>query len=205
VKPIGILYATREGHSKRIASYLANALYTRGFGIEVRNVRYDYSAINPANYAGVILAASVHKGEHEPEMVRFVKGHLRQLQCVPAAFLSVTLSQAGVELPCNSAEQRARCAADVQRVLNKFNAQTGWHPKYVVPVAGALLYSKYNVLVRFIMKRIAGKSGGSTDTSCDHPYTNWAALDRFADDFAKELSRVDAERDAAIPSHLSCR
>jgi menaquinone-dependent protoporphyrinogen oxidase len=155
MKPIGILYATREGHTERIAGHLADSLSTRGLAIEVRNVRYDASAIKLGNYAAVILAASVHFGRHEAEMVRFVKDHLRELQCAPAAFLSVTLSQAGVALAGATPEQRALSAAGVQQVLDKFYADTGWRPKHVMPVAGALLYSKYNFLVRFIMKRIA--------------------------------------------------
>ena len=66
-------------------------------------------------------------------------------------------------------------------------ADAGWHPERVVPVAGALRYSQYNFLVRFVMKRIARKSGGSTDTTRDHDYTDWAALDRFVSEFADEV------------------
>jgi menaquinone-dependent protoporphyrinogen oxidase len=68
MKPLGILYATREGHTERIAGHLASFLSTRGLAIEVRNVRYDASAIQLDNFAAVILAASVHFGKHEPEM-----------------------------------------------------------------------------------------------------------------------------------------
>jgi len=44
-----------------------------------------------------------------------------------------------------------------------------------------------------VMKWIAGKAGGSTDTSRDHEYTDWDALGRFAAEFAADcglLSRV---------------
>jgi menaquinone-dependent protoporphyrinogen oxidase len=37
------------------------------------------------------------------------------------------------------------------------------------------------------MKRIAKKSGGDTDTSRDYEYTDWAALDRFLEQFAAEI------------------
>lgn len=200
MKPIGILYATREGHTERIAGHLAGSLSTRGLAIEVRNVRYDASAIQLDNYAAVILAASVHFGKHEPEMVRFVKDHLRELRCAPAAFLSVTLSQAGVTLPGTTPAQRALSAAGVQQVLDEFFADTGWRPEHVLPVAGGLLYSKYNFLVRFIMKRIARKSGGSTDTSRDHEYTDWAELDRFVANFARELSPARSANRRAVGS-----
>jgi menaquinone-dependent protoporphyrinogen oxidase len=35
------------------------------------------------------------------------------------------------------------------------------------------------------MKRIARASGGSTDTSRDHEYTDWEALDRLVDELLK--------------------
>jgi len=57
----------------------------------------------------------------------------------------------------------------------------------VKPIAGALQYSKYSIIVRFIMKRIARQAGAATDTSKDYEYTDWAALTRFIDEFAGEL------------------
>jgi menaquinone-dependent protoporphyrinogen oxidase len=62
----------------------------------------------------------------------------------------------------------------------------------VKPVAGALLYTHYNFLVRLIMKNIARKAGASTDTSRDYDYTNWPALDKFVDDFAAQVRRGSA-------------
>jgi len=194
MKPIGILYATREGQTKRIADYLGSILDARGYEIESRNVRHSASAIRPDQYGAVILAASVHIGKHEPEMVRFVKEHLLELNCMPAAFVSVSLSQAGVELPHATPEQRAESAAGVREVLDRFYRDTGWRPEIVKPVAGALLYTKYNFLVRFIMKWIARKAGGSTDTSRDHEYTDWAALDQFVEMFVKRLRAAELRR-----------
>jgi len=60
--------------------------------------------------------------------------------------------------------------------------KTGWHPARVELVAGALPYSKYNFLIRYVMRRIAAKEGGDTDTSHDYEYTDWEAVDRFARD-----------------------
>ncbi len=62
------------------------------------------------------------------------------------------------------------------------------------PVAGALLYTKYNFLVRFVMRRIAKKGGPETDTSRDYEYTNWAALDKFVDEFCAEIFATPPEK-----------
>jgi menaquinone-dependent protoporphyrinogen oxidase len=107
---------------------------------------------------------------------------------MPNAFISVTLSEAGVERIEATTEERARFIADVQKVLEAFFEQTGWRPQRVKPVAGALLYTKYNFLIRFIVKQIARKAGGDTDTSRDYEYTDWPALDRFADEITREMA-----------------
>jgi menaquinone-dependent protoporphyrinogen oxidase len=187
-KPVGVFYATREGQTQRIAEHVAAGLRSHGLNAEVKNVREISQPLDLDKFAASVLAASVHAGSHEPEMVRFVKDNLVQLERLPAAFLSVTLSEAGVERPNATAAERARFAADVQKMIDQFFSETGWRPKRVKPVAGALLYTKYSMLVRFVMKQIAKKAGGSTDTSKDHEYTDWAALDAFVVELAEEFS-----------------
>jgi menaquinone-dependent protoporphyrinogen oxidase len=89
-------------------------------------------------------------------------------------------------------EERARFSADVEKMLKHFYEETGWHPKRVKPVAGALLYKKYSMLIRFVMRRIARRAEAETDTSRDYEYTDWAALDRFVNEFADEISTFSA-------------
>ncbi|HSR05522.1 MAG TPA: flavodoxin domain-containing protein [Bryobacteraceae bacterium] len=194
MKTIGVLFATREGHTRRIAEHVAADLRVRGLYPEVENLRERAAAINLRDYSGVILAASVHAGEHEAEMVKFVKAHRGALEAIPAAFLSVTLSEAGAERSDATPLEHAQFVAEVEQMIDKFFEETGWHPQRVKPVAGALLYTRYNVLLRFLMKRIARKSGGSTDTSRDHIYTDWQALDQFVDEFALEISAAGAKK-----------
>ena len=189
MKPIGILYATRTGHTRRIAEHIANNLRGRGFDVQLKNLD---TSIRLIDYSAAVLAASVHCGAHEREMVQFVKDHARELDNLPTAFISVTLTEAGVERPESTPDERQRFSSEVRRVLDKFFEETGWHPARVKPVAGALLYTKYNVLLRFVMKQIAKSAHADTDTSQDHVYTNWEALDRFVEEFAAELAPATA-------------
>jgi menaquinone-dependent protoporphyrinogen oxidase len=185
VKSVAILYATREGQTRRIAEHVAATLRTRGFTVEVLEVGRDVSAdFDLTRYAGAIVAASVHIGKHEREMVEFVKSHRAALERVPSAFLSVSLSEAGAEDASATAERRERAAASVKTVVDGFLRQTGWSPTHVHPVAGALLYRQYGTIVRLVMRFIAKQAGATTDTSRDHEYTDWEALDRFADELA---------------------
>jgi menaquinone-dependent protoporphyrinogen oxidase len=189
-KRIGVFYATREGQTQRIAEHVAADFRRHGFEVEIGNVR-EKAAITLDHFSAALIAASVHAGKHESEMVKFVKQHRAELEGLPAAFLSVTLSEAGAERTSATPEERAQASADVQKVIDEFFKQTGWHPKRVKPVAGALLYTKYNPLIRFVMKRIVKKAGGDTDTSRDYEYTDWVALDRFVEEFVGEIQALD--------------
>ena len=179
MKRIGLAYATREGQTRKIVHQVANTLFAQGFDVEIWDAKSQAPARSIHAYDALILAASVHGGSHEPEMVKFVKQNLAALQTIPAALLSVSLSQAGAELQGTTPEEHARFSASVQEVLHRFFQQTSWRPKHVKAVAGALLYSRYNFLVRFVMKQISKRAGGSTDTTRDHEYTNWLELNRF--------------------------
>ena len=189
MKSIGVIYATREGHTAKIAQHVAAGLHSRGFVAVLSNLSDEREWMDFGSYDAVVIAASVHAGKHEPELIEFVKKHRVRLQAMQAAFLSVTLSEAGAERQDATPEEHARFQADVQTMIDSFIKETGWHPERVKPVAGALLYTKYNFLLRFIMKRISRKAGGDTDTSRDFDYTDWVDLDRFIDEFAERISQ----------------
>ena len=179
-----ILFATREGQTRRIAERIAADLRAEGAIVDV----VDLSAASDlalSDYDSVCVASSVHLGRHERAVVEFVKRHRTELERLSAAFVSVSLSEAGVEDATRSEGARKQSAADVQRMIDDFVKETGWHPARVCPVAGALAYTRYNVLLRFVMKRIARKAGGPTDTRRDHELTDWTAVDRFAATLAR--------------------
>ncbi len=188
---IAIVYATREGQTRRIAEYLAGAFQARDVAVDLFNAK-ETPDPDLAVYDALLVAGSVHISRHEPELVKFVKHHRAELERVPSAFLSVSMAQAGIESVDRNAEQREAAKREVNEVLDRFVHDTAWRPRWVQPVAGALLYTKYNFLVRFIMKMISKKAGGSTDTAHDHEYTNWAGLERFAANLVGELAPHDA-------------
>lgn len=179
-----VFYATREGHTRRVAGRIADDLRRHGIETDVMNVR-EITGVNWDLYSAACVAASVHIGTHEPEMVAFVRRHQAQLARLGAAFVSVTLSEAGAEDRRRSDADRRRCADDVKRMIDLFVRKTGWQPSRTLPVAGALAYTKYNMFVRMLMKRIARKEGAPTDTSKDHELTDWPAIDRFVDELVE--------------------
>jgi menaquinone-dependent protoporphyrinogen oxidase len=191
MKPILVIYATREGHTRRIAEHVGALLDARQCTFELVDAAHLPQGFSLTNYGAAIVGASLHTGKHEPEMVNFVKRYLNELHSIPALFLSVSLSERTVEDPQAPAEKRAQAQADVARTIDSFLKETGWRPSHVAAVAGALLYSKYNFVVRFIMKRIAKKAGGPVDTSRDYEFTDWLKLDGLIAEFVESAPAAE--------------
>jgi menaquinone-dependent protoporphyrinogen oxidase len=195
-KRVGVFFATREGHTEQVAERIAANLRNLGFDVDLLNVQRPLP-FSLRNYSAAALAASVHQGNHEKDMVQFVKDHRSDLERMTTAFLSVTLSEAGAERSDATPAEHAQFVLDVGKMLERFFEETSWHPTYVEPVAGALLYTRYNFVLRLIMQRIARKAGAAaTDTSRDYDYTDWAGLDKFVAEFAQEIRNPSGQPDA---------
>jgi menaquinone-dependent protoporphyrinogen oxidase len=168
-----VLYGTTDGHTAKIARAIGATLQSTGAEVDV--IDAAVRTPRPEDYAAIVVAASVHAGGYRNAVRRWVRTHAHELEGKPTAFVSVCLAVLQREL-----EVRQEVAATVDRFLTT----TGWHPTVTKSVAGALLYTRYNWIIRAIMKRIAGKAGGDTDTSRDYEYTDWADLRTFAEQFA---------------------
>ena len=186
-KRVLVAYATREGQTRKIAERVAATLRARAVDVDVVDVRAPPPSLDLACYAHVVLAASLHIGKHEREMVDFVRTHRAALDAASTSLLSVSMSEAGAEDPSRTLEQRKQAMANVKQTIDRFLEETGLHPGRVMPVAGALKYLEYGWLVRFVMKRISDAEGGPTDTSRDYEMTDWVSLERFAEEVAASV------------------
>jgi menaquinone-dependent protoporphyrinogen oxidase len=185
---LAIFYATREGHTHKVADHLKALVEARGHAAEVIDVAGIQGRFDLAPFDGAIVAGSVHAGLHEPELRRFAARHAGVLETINAGFISVSLSEVTVEDRSRPSEARAEAAEAVRGMMEAFYAETGWRPRHAEAVAGALPYTKYGMLKRFVMKRIVRRAGGPTDTSRDYEFTDWAELDRFADEILDEVA-----------------
>jgi len=184
-----VLYATREGQTRRIAERIAAALRDAGHAVDlfdvVRGVPADFRV---ERYAAAVVAASIHVGKHPREMLAFVREHRAELARIPTLFLSVSLSAAGAADATATAKRRESAAANRDAMIERFLRESGFRPTIVHPVAGALLYRQYGLLVRAMMRFISSIVGASTDTSRDHEYTDWQAVDGYAKEFAARVA-----------------
>ena len=173
-----IAYGTSDGHTARIAEYIAQVI--RNQGHEAYPVDIERSgAPEPDTYDAVIVGASVHMGKHQNRVRDFVRKNRDTLERLPSAFLSVSLA---------AHEDTDKAREEVKGYIEKFIRETGWRPSTVGLFPGALLYTRYGFFKRWIMRRIARDKGSpDTDTSRDYVYTNWDNVKRFAEEFLESL------------------
>jgi menaquinone-dependent protoporphyrinogen oxidase len=169
-----ILYATVEGHTARVAARIAQHLRERGHAVELQRAETARVGLDLAGFDAVIVGASVHYGRHPGHLRALLRKHGAELAARRGAFFSVSLSA------------RTKPPA-AQRYSKNFLRQAGWQPQHTATFAGALPYSKYAPWKRLLMIAFVGFAGGDTDTSRDYEYTDWEAVDRFADGFADSV------------------
>lgn len=178
-----IPYGSSEGHTARIAEYIADVIQDQGHRAYPVDIRRS-DAPQPEGYDAVIVGASVHMGKHESYVQDYVRENLAALQRVPSAFFSVSLA---------AHDETESARKEVARYIEKFVHETGWRPARIGIFAGALLYTRYGFFKRWIMKKIARDKGSQDlDTSRDYVYTEWASVKRFAEEFLEEFVLEEA-------------
>lgn len=178
VPQVVVLYGTTEGHSAKVAAAIGDTLRGEGLKVDVADAAAD--APDAAAYDGAVIVASVHAGEYRSEVLDWTRRHARALNAMPGAFVSVSLGEL---------QDDPKVRQDLQAIRARFLEKTGWKPSTTLSIAGALMYSRYNLLTRLMMRRIAAQAGGDTDTERDYDYTDWKALARFTRRFATTLGR----------------
>lgn len=173
-----VLYATVEGHSRKIAEHAAAQLEKMGHGVVLGDVREPGFAV-PGRFGAVLLCAPIHLGRYPDSVARFIIDWKAALAEVPTALVSVTLA-----IRSDSPEERA----EAEGFPAKLEKKTGFHIAKVHHAAGALKYLEYDFFRRMLMRQIAAKEGGPVDTTRDHEFTDWGALDTFLQEFADDIA-----------------
>jgi menaquinone-dependent protoporphyrinogen oxidase len=177
-----VLFATVEGHTEKIAGFISRMLQDGGHEVFL-------SATNQAGYCdpgtvdAAILCAPIHIGRYPSDFVHYIQNWKSSLVDIPNALITSSLAIASDD---EEEQSEARAFPD------KLAKQTGWKPRKVFNVAGALKYTGYDFFKRWMMRRISASEGGPVDTSKDHELTDWDALAAFVTDFMKSSAKVDA-------------
>lgn len=169
-----ILYATSEGQTAKIAQFIADVGHHLGQAVDIANVADMPETLELTRYDTMMLGGSLHEHHYQRALATFVRGHRDWLAKHRSAFFSVSLG---------AASRDPEEVAEVHRLMAEFTQGLGWSPALTASFAGALKYTQYSWLKRALMKHIAKKEGGSTDTGSDHEYTDWSDVRNFAQRF----------------------
>jgi menaquinone-dependent protoporphyrinogen oxidase len=169
-----IVYGSTEGHTRDLCHFAARALGDAGFPTAVQPAGPEASQPDPTPYDAVILAASVHVGRYQAPLVAYAREQHPALNAMPSAFISVSLSAAGITPP-----DWLTCAD----CLAQFEHETLWTPKAVLQAAGAVRYSQYDFFKRLAIKFVAAERGEPVVTSRDYDLTDYDGLRHFVTAF----------------------
>jgi menaquinone-dependent protoporphyrinogen oxidase len=166
-----VLYATRDGQSRRVAVRLCERLAAHGIGVTPRDLAAAWPAADELTSAAVIvLVAAVRYGRHLPEARRFLARYRALAPAPPLALASVNLT----------ARKPDKSAAETNPYVRKLVAQAGCRPAVAAAFAGRLDYPRYGWLDRQLIRFIMWLTDGPTDPAACVEYTAWDAVDAFA-------------------------
>jgi menaquinone-dependent protoporphyrinogen oxidase len=180
-----VAYGTGEGQTAKVAGRLVEYLAADGHDAEAVDVAALPDGLDVTGYDAVVVGASTHMGRHGTAVRSFVRTHLEDLATRPSGFFQVSLSAA-----IDDEAHRAETMGYVDDLVEA----TGWHPDRVAVFGGALRYSEYGFITRSLMKSIARRATGDTDTSRDYEYTDWEEVRAFAREFAAFVDEQQALR-----------
>jgi menaquinone-dependent protoporphyrinogen oxidase len=184
MKKVLVIYGTTEGHTRKIATFVAEHLRAQGAVVDLVDSATPAAAAAQPIYGAAVIAGSLHEHLHQRSLVHFVKENVAWLNALPTAVVSVGLAAA-----MSDAESQAQARNNLQYFLN----ETGLKPTLAKTVGGALLYTKYDWFKRTMMRLIAKQMGKDVDETRDHEYTDWDELRRFVDDFVKRARLADGQ------------
>lgn len=164
-----ILYSTRDGQTREIATRLGAALNALDMESDILNL-HDNGEIAWAEYNRVVIGASIRYGRFHPLVNQFIQQHLQSLSHIPSAFFSVNLV----------ARKPEKNTPETNSYTRKFLLNSPWHPNCCAVFAGALLYPRYGWLDKFMIRLIMKMTDGETDTRKEVVYTDWQQVSLFA-------------------------
>jgi len=179
-----LIYASTHGHTGRIATRIAAALEQDGATVDLHQLSGGDDETTPHDYDAVIVGGSIHAGHHQRELVEWVECHHTALGVIPSAFFTVCLTVAD-----DTEESRAA----TRGYLDDFVEATGWTPGRSATFAGALQYREYDFATRLFVRLLMQSKHYPTDTSQDHDFTEWDAVERWAHELGALTTLAVAE------------
>lgn len=174
-----LVFGSAYGQTEKIVRRLAIRLEENGNRCVVARGNALPPGLRLEEFDGFVVAGSVLFGRHQKYLEEFVRDHHIGLGSRPSMFLSV----------CGAMSDRTREGeAQAEKYRRAFLKRTGWAPRFAYSLAGAIAYTRYGLLTRWMMRLISRHNGGPVDTSRDWEFTDWDAVDRHGQELARTLA-----------------
>lgn len=165
-----VLYASREGQTRRIAEALCAQWTAQGMSAEMRAVDDPQAVILLSRARCVVMGAAIHYGRLPHHFYRFIEQHKAILDARKNAFFCVNLT----------ARKPGKDTPEGSVYIRTFRKRSLWQPQRLAVFAGALRYPVYTWYDRLVIRFIMWITGGPTDPSVEVEYTDWDKVRAFA-------------------------
>lgn len=176
-----LYYATRDGHSRRIAEHIARKLGE--IGVAAAPADLAAAPLPPLDLMPgepVVIIAAIRYGFHLPEASRFLSDFRKLRLSNPLAVLSVNLT----------ARKPGKRSAEGNVYLRRWLRRHRLQPALAEAIAGRLDYPLYNRFDRLAIQFIMTLTRGPTDASKSFEFTDWKQVDGIAEKLAEMTVRT---------------
>ncbi|HEX5092977.1 MAG TPA: menaquinone-dependent protoporphyrinogen IX dehydrogenase, partial [Burkholderiales bacterium] len=169
-----LAYSTVDGHTLSICERLKQTLEAEGHAVQLHEIGCGPAPdLDP--FDTIAIGASIRYGRHRPAVYGFIEAHREVLDRRPSAFFSVNVV----------ARKPGKDTPDTNPYLRAFRRRTTWSPTALAVFAGAIDYPRYGWVDRQVIRFILWLTGGPTDPANRTEFTDWPAVDRFAQQLAR--------------------
>jgi menaquinone-dependent protoporphyrinogen oxidase len=168
-----IACSTVDGHTLRICSRIGKRLELLGHDVALLEIGKP-SDLDVMTFDQVVIGASIRYGTYRPAVFEFIEAYRQVLEGRRSAFFSVNVV----------ARKAGKDSVESNPYLKLFRRRTTWRPTACAVFAGKLDYARYGFLDRQMIRLIMWMTRGPTDTSVSVDFTDWAAVDAFAQQLA---------------------
>lgn len=165
-----LVYSTVDGQTLKICRRIQRLLESRDHQVTLVSVE-EALGMDCSTFEKIVLGASIRYGKHRQSVYDFVAKHRTVLERVPSAFFSVSVvaRKEGKDTPAGNP------------YFKTFTRISNWSPPLAAAFAGKIDYSQYELLDRLVIQFIMWLTRGPTDPRAAVEFTNWGAVDAFAE------------------------
>lgn len=165
---VGLLYATVDGHTTKIATKIQKVFKENGKQLHTYKIGEFYEDIS--SFDKLIIGSSIRYGVHDKDIIKFIEENKVELDKIKTAFFSVNLV----------ARKPEKSTPETNPYVVKFFKKINWKPTLKEVFAGMLDYKKYGLFDRIMIQFIMFITKGPTNKNTVIEYTNWEKVEEFA-------------------------